>query len=96
MSLGIAFDQNTQDLMTDSSGQLVNQNSRIGESYCRLSTPIGTCRYDTNIGSIFPGLVQNRQIITVNLIKNGVIQSLQPMVNSSRIINIESSLILKE
>lgn len=93
MTLSIYIDQNTKDLETNTAGQLVDQNSLLTEMYARLSTPLGTYRYDPAFGSIFPGLIQNRQIITINQIKNGVNNSLLPMVNRGSIVNIDFTLI---
>ena len=65
----------------------------LTEIYARLSTPIGTYRYDPIFGSVIPGYIQNRQLITVNLIRNGITNSLLPMVTRGSIVNIDFTLL---
>jgi hypothetical protein len=89
MSVNIYIDQNTQDLETNSAGQLVDQNSLLTEIYARLSTQIGTYRYDPTFGSVIPSYIQNRQLITNNMLQTAVTNGLLPMVIRGSIVNID-------
>lgn len=93
MTLSPYINQDTKDLDVNEQGQIVNENAHLTEMYSRLSTPIGSYRYNTQMGSIFPSLIQNRQVITINKIKNGVVDSLLPMVNRGSIVNIDFNLL---
>ena len=93
MSLNIYIDQNTQDLETNSAGQLVDKNSLLTEIYARLSTPIGSYRYDGLFGSVISGFIQRRQLITINQIKTAITNSLLPMVTRGSIVNIDFTLL---
>jgi len=93
MSDSIYINQSTQDLEGDSKGNIVNANSLLTEIYARLNCILGSLRYDKGFGSVLRSLVQNRQKITINILKNAIINPLLPMVNRGSIINIDFILI---
>lgn len=93
MSQNIYIDQVTQDIDVNSVGNIVEMNSLLTEIYARLSCPLGSYRYDTNFGSSLPFIVQNRQKITLNNLKNAIVAALLPIVNRGSIINIDFSVI---
>jgi phage baseplate assembly protein W len=93
MTDGIYINQETQDIDVNLKGNIVNDNALITEIYARLSTPLGTYRYDPNFGSTIPFIIQNRQKITINVLKNAIVNALLPMVNRGSIINIDFILI---
>jgi hypothetical protein len=93
VSQNIYINQITQDFDINSYGQIVEMNSLLTEIYARLSTPIGSYRYDQNFGSVLPSYIQRRQVITLNIIKNGITNSLLPMVQRGSIVNINFELL---
>jgi|SRR5271165_5062599 len=93
MTLNIYINQPAQDIETDSTGNIVNENSLLTEIYARLSCPLGSYRYDTNFGSTIPFLIQNRQKITINNLRSAIVNSLLPIVNRGSIVNIDFTLL---
>ena len=93
MSDSIYINQPANDLEVDPKGNIVNANSLLTEIYARLSTPLGTYRYDPTFGSTLPLLIQNRQKITINALKTAIVNALLPMVNRGSIVNIDFILI---
>lgn len=93
MSLNIYIDQVTQDIDVNSVGNIVEMNSLLTEIYARLSCPLGSYRYDTTFGSTLPFIIQNRQKITLNNLKNAIVDALLPIVNRGSIVNIDFTVI---
>ncbi len=93
MSQNIYIDQSTQDIEVNSVGNIVEKNSLLTEIYARLSCPLGSYRYDTTFGSTLPSIIQNRQKITLNNLKNSIVAALLPIVNRGSIINIDFTVI---
>lgn len=93
MSLNIYINQPAQDIEVNSVGNIVNENSLLTEIYARLSCPLGSYRYDTTFGSTIPFIIQNRQKITINTLKNSIVNALLPIVNRGSIVNIDFILI---
>lgn len=93
MSDSIYINQPAKDLEVDSKGNIVNANSLLTEIFARLSCALGSYRYDKNFGSTLPLIIQNRQKITINILKNSIVNALLPMVNRGSIINIDFILI---
>lgn len=93
MTDSIYINQLAQDIDVDSKGDIVNANALLTEIYARLSTSLGTYRYDPTFGSTIPSLIQNRQKITINILRNAITQGLFPMVNRGSIVNIDFILI---
>ncbi len=93
MTLNIYIDQVTKDISVNSVGNIVNNNSLLTEIYARLSCPLGSYRYDTGFGSTLPSIIQNRQKITLNSLKNSIVAALLPIVNRGSIINIDFQVI---
>lgn len=89
----IYINQVTQDIETNSRGNIVEANSLLTEIYARLSCPLGSYRYDPTFGSTIPTLIQNRQKITINQLKNSIVNALLPIVNRGAILNIDFKLI---
>lgn len=89
----IYINQTTQDIETNSMGNIVEANSLLTEIYARLSCPLGSYRYDITFGSTLPVLTQTRQKITINTLKTSIINALLPVVNRGSIINIDFQLI---
>lgn len=89
----IYINQINQDIEVNALGNIVEANSLLTEIYARLSCPLGTYRYDTNFGSTIPFIIQNRQKITINQLKNSIVNALLPIVNRGAILNIDFKLI---
>lgn len=89
----IYINQVTQDIETNSRGNIVEENSLLTEIYARLSCPLGSYRYDVTFGSTIPFIIQNRQKITINTLRTSITNALLPVVNRGAIINIDFQLI---
>ena len=93
MTDSIYINQPAQDIDVDSKGNIVNANALLTEIYATLSTPLGTYRYNTNFGSTIPLLIQRRQKITINELRNSIVNALLPIVNRGSIVNIDFKLL---